>query len=110
MEEQESRSSRGDDVLDEAFAALRHRQRRRVLLSLLDRPATTLDELVAAAEEDEQRAEVELHHVHVPMLDDAGFVEWDGARRVARGPRFDDVATVVELLDEHGDRLPGPWP
>jgi len=112
MEGQESRSSPGGDCLDEVFAALGHRLRRRVLLRLLDRPSTSIDDLLPAHEGNEHRdrVEVQLHHAHLPTLDDADFVDWDGERRISRGSKYGAVEPVLELLADHRDRLPGEWP
>ena len=112
MEGQESRWSPDGDCLDEVFAALGHRLRRCVLLRLLDRPATDLDDLLPAdvGSEDRDRVEVQLHHAHLPTLDDAEFVDWDGERRISRGSKYEAVAPVLELLSDHPDRLPGDWP
>ena len=109
MEGQESRSSPGGDCLDEVFAALGHRLRRRVLLRLLDRPVTSLDDLLSE-DEDRNHVEVQLHHAHLPTLDDADFVDWDGERRISRGSKYEAVEPVLELLVDHRDRLPGEWP
>jgi len=112
MAGQESRSSSDDGCLDEEFEALGDRHRRRVLVELVERPDATLDELLPEddAVEDRDRLEVLFHHSHLPSLDDAGFVEWDGERRIARGAKFESVAPVHELLADNPDRLPGEWP
>lgn len=109
---QESRSSPGADCLDEVFAVLGDRHRRRVLARLLDRPATSLDDILPAddAGEERNRVEVQLHHAHLPTLDDADFVDWDGDHRIERGSKYEAIAPVLELLADHQDRLPGEWP
>ena len=109
----ESRQSTGTDCLDRVFAALGHRHRRRILCGLAERSPQEVDQLFPDEGDggvDSDRLAVEYHHSHLPMLDDEGFVEWDGEGRVRRGPKFEEVAAVVELFDEHGRRLPGEWP
>lgn len=108
----ESRQSVGHDCLDRVFVALGHRQRRRILTRLFEGSPRNVEELLPADadEADRERLAVELHHSHLPKLDDAGFVELDGRRKVRRGPKFDEVASVIRLFDAHGNRLPGDWP
>lgn len=101
--------------LDRVFDVLSRSARRRVLRILVeraprDRGEVTLASIVAEAE-DVESARVELTHVHLPKLDDAGIVEWDReAGTVARGPTFEPVRPVVEALLAHEEHLPGGWP
>jgi len=69
------------DLLD----ALAHGRRRSVceVLAAADReflPLEELSERVASIDEsgtDERTARIELHHVHLPKLDEAGLLEYD---------------------------------
>jgi DNA-binding transcriptional ArsR family regulator len=102
-------------TLDRLFDVLAQSARRRILRTLAERGVGTgpaLDRAALASDaEDGESSEIELVHVHLPKLDDAGLVEWDReAGTVTRGPNFDRVRPVVELLDEHGEALPGDWP
>nr|WP_233510394.1 MULTISPECIES: hypothetical protein [unclassified Haloferax] len=52
------------------------------------------------------RLKVELFHIHLPKLADAGFVEWNRHRgSVARGPRFDEIEPLLRFLDENAGEL-----
>ena len=101
-------------ALDELFEALSKPPRRRVLTALAD--ANPRDEAEFAPGDvasDERRAAVvtRLHHTHLPNLDEAGFIEWNpDSETITRGPRFDEIAPLVELLVAHRDELPAGWP
>ena len=117
-------------MVDTIFEALANEYRRRLLIDLLDRasrrvsrPSGASWEISEANEEllnrhlsstravdDADETLVRLHHVHLPKLADFGFVEWDrDAHVVARGPRFDEIRPVLELLDGRRDDLPATW-
>ena len=57
-----------------------------------------------------ERLAVELRHNHLPQLEERDVIDWDEeANAIARGPSFDDVRPVVELLRDNSDELPGDW-
>ncbi|WP_148414798.1 hypothetical protein [Haloferax sp. KTX1] len=96
--------------LDEALDALGNVHRRRLLLGLRRRRRARLDaatrDAAVGGGRDRDRLKVELFHVHLPKLADAGFVEWNRRRgSVARGPRFDEIEPLLRLLDEHAGEL-----
>lgn len=101
-------------TLQALFDALRHPERRQVLVRLNDFPPATDDavELEAVFRDDYlDDAAVSLHHVHLPKLDAAGFVDWDPDRRViSHGRRFDAIAPLIDLLEDHHHDLPVEWP
>jgi hypothetical protein len=102
-------------ALDDALDALAHRQRRRLLLAL--RESNPQDYGPTASQTDGGDDEddgldvlVEMHHVHLPKLEDYGFIEWDReADEVRKGPRFETVDPLLELLDDHREELPSNW-
>jgi DNA-binding transcriptional ArsR family regulator len=93
----------GAPSTDETFQALSDRQRRQVLRRLLDSDgAVTLDRLVedlagdgAHPSESADRLRLQLRHVHLPALRNAGLVEYDARNGSVRG-RPDELAE--ELL------------
>jgi len=99
--------------LDSQLDALRHVTRRRVLFGLL--AATADDDLpvqIGELERDaaERAFHVSMHHVHLSKLEAQGLVDTDvGADAVTTGPRFDETRPLLELIEEHGSRLPTDW-
>lgn len=109
---------------DEVFEALADRQRRELLVELLESGQYYVPELPSGSQEiaeanrgflreylstaressvgDEEL--ISMHLVHVPKLADDRFIEWDRADRVVtKGPRFDELVPVLELIDELRD-------
>lgn len=118
-------------MLDSAFDSLADAHRRRLLVDLLDHNPQHVPQLSGASREladadtalleaqltgareipDADDRDLRLHCVHVPKLVEHGFVEWDQDDcDVTKGPRFDEIRPLLELLDDHRDELPGEWP
>jgi DNA-binding transcriptional ArsR family regulator len=125
------------DQLDRAFKSLGHPYRRRILLAVRGTPHSvgedvSLPELLrgnsiearrgdaglqwpaddvsthSVETEDPESLWTELYHVHLPKLEQAGYVESDpDRRRVRPGPNFDEIEPLLDLLVEHWDELPG---
>lgn len=98
-------------TFDAHLSAIGHVDRRRLLLALLARPADArpVDVERVADETGETRA-VAMYHVHVPKLAALGLVEVDeSGSRVRRGPRFDDIVPLLELLDANRTQLSDGW-
>ncbi|MHC3438307.1 DUF7344 domain-containing protein [Natrialbaceae archaeon A-gly3] len=84
---------------DDRFDALADRQRRRILAELLEHNPRDAS-VVTTAERDAKRRQVMNHHVHLPKLDDYGFIKWDRSEEVVtRGPRFEEIQPFLELID-----------
>ncbi|WP_436927670.1 hypothetical protein [Halosimplex amylolyticum] len=51
-----------------------------------------------------------MQHVHLPKLADYRFIEWNqGTHEVTKGPKFDEIRPLLELLDDREDELPADW-
>lgn len=98
-----------DDVLD----VLAHVQRRSLLVSLLEQdPQEDIPSVVPETSEDSDVVDqrVSMHHSHLPKLADHGFIEWDREHhQVTKGPNFDEIRPLLELLSNHEDELPDGW-
>jgi hypothetical protein len=92
-----------DDTLDTILKSLRHPVRRRVLRAVAAHNPRDEAE-VSRSEDDTTVADdvaIELYHVHLPKLAEAGYIEWDREKAtIWRGPNFDEIAP---LLDAVGD-------
>lgn len=105
-------SGEGDDRLadgvDELYRMLADARRRRVLWFLLEHPRTTMEELAdvvvgwrastgaVVGPDDRREIAVSLHHVHLPLLDQAGLLCYDhgsGAVELASLP--EGVRTLI---------------
>jgi len=97
---------------DELLDALASVQRRRLLVALLVH--NPQDEAPPSVAEEGKAAEVErlvkMEHVHLPKLDEYGFIDWDReANEVNKGERFEEIRPLLELLADHEEELPNDW-
>lgn len=104
-----------DGPLTEQFEQLSDPVRRRILVALANRNPRAGDEFTSedfsVDGEDAERLKTALYHNHLPQLHESGFIDWDSdTNTVTRGPRFDEIAPLVGLLDDHADELPEGWP
>lgn len=98
--------------LDDMLLALADRHRRRILLALLDGDPQSIDDIAVPRGERADDAElkhrqVHLLHNHLPHLAEAGLVRWKrGTGTVEKGPRFDEIRPLLELLEDHRETIP----
>jgi hypothetical protein len=51
-----------------------------------------------------------MRHTHLPKLEESGFIEWDQERNIVRkGPQFEEIQPLLELMENHADELPDGW-
>lgn len=107
--EQSGRTISFDEMVD----ALADVQRRKLLVALLehnpqpDAPVVITD---SDSEADAVERLVTMRHSHLPKLADYGFIEWNReTHEVMKGPKFDEIRPLLELLDDHADDLPADW-
>lgn len=98
--------------LDAGLDMLSSPHRRRILLAVLDDNPRDEDEFTSDAPDDELTAlKTRFHHVHLPKLAAAGYIEWNpDTETIRRGPNFDEIAPLLSLMSNHADELPAGWP
>ena len=95
----EARSRRGTDAprRRRLTAAMGNRYRRLVLLSLWETPGGVSVADVRPRSDSAERIERELRRVHLPMLEAAGYIEWDRETdEVTPGPNFGEIESLLE--------------
>ncbi|WP_076433391.1 DUF7344 domain-containing protein [Haladaptatus litoreus] len=101
--------------LDVSLDALSNKYRRRLLSALLehnpqDDGDTQIPADVTIEDEDVENLKIQMTHTHLPKLADAGFIEWDReTNQVRKGPRFEEIRPLVQLIHNHRDELPDGW-
>jgi hypothetical protein len=94
------------------FKALSAEPRRQLIVALLDAPPNQSVPLPESAinpniPADPETVRQELHHQHLPMLANYGFIGWKTDPLVAsRGPKFDEVAVVFDALHATATDIP----
>ncbi|SIR87310.1 hypothetical protein [Natronorubrum thiooxidans] len=97
---------------NDVFTAVSAEPRRQLVVSLSEQPADDPVSLPESATNpaicsDSDTLRRELYHRHLPLLADMAFVEWDTEPLVAtRGPRFEEIAVVVDSLHANAGELP----
>lgn len=90
-------------LLDQLFRALQHPVRRRLLFSLLDHDPQqpVVPEDVHDGEQALETLHAELVHQHLPMLEEAGFIDRDGeANEIRMGSDFTAIRNPLSALRE----------
>lgn len=97
--------------IDRVFENLSNRRRRLILLLLKQGAIETQADVMVRSGSEGEGIDISLIHNHLPRLDDAGHIEWDretGA--ISKGPRFDEIEPLLNLIENHADELPPDWP
>jgi hypothetical protein len=88
-------------------------QRRKLLVALLTHNPQDDESVAIVADEsaDEELTRlVEMQHVHLPKLEDYGFITWNrDTNEVSKGPNFEEIRPLLELLRDHENELPDGW-
>lgn len=105
----------GGSSIGEKFDILSHPVRRRVLVTLDGQNPQQADEFVTNAMKgngaDLERVALMMYHQHLPKLERAGLIGWDrDTETITRGPRYEEIEPLIELLNSHQSELPDDWP
>ena len=85
-------------------------RQRRLLLLLLRQKGRLLENDAMFRGKREQVEQALVRH-HLPELEKAGYIEWDRETgEISKGPRFDEIEPILELMEKHDDELPPDWP
>ena len=91
----------------EAFEVLSASERRQILVRLREHSSGSASPLpiedLIEERDDPRRSKLQLHHVHLPKLADAGYIEWDvESGLISRGPSFESIMELLKLFEDHG--------
>ena len=84
---------------DRIFEALADETRRELLFALLEHDQQTDSAVYGLPWEvtDSEEAVIERHHVHLPKLEDYGFIEWNREQQIVeKGPQYDAIEPYLE--------------
>ena len=96
--------------MDRVLDSLRDRRRRLILLMMNDGTVRREADVMVRGS-DPETIETELRRSHLPALDEAGYIEWDpDTGEISKGPRFDEIVPLLDLIENHADELPPGWP
>lgn len=69
-----------------------------------------IPEDLASSDEELDGLLIEMTHAHLPKMEELGVIEWDQEDNVVtKGPAFDELRPLLELIDKHQDELPDGW-
>lgn len=97
---------------DQVMHQLSSQPRRQIVISLLDAPEERRRLLPEAAlpstrSVDPEQFTTGLKHHHLPALAKAGYIRWEqDPFCVQRGPRFEEVGSVIQVLLTSSAQLP----
>jgi hypothetical protein len=54
--------------------------------------------------------QTELVHRYLPKLADTGYITWDRTtNEISKGPNWDEIAPLLELIHNHQDNFSAGW-
>jgi hypothetical protein len=100
---------------DTALSALSNSYRRQLLVALSqanpqdDEDVDPLDTL-SHSESEVDHLKILMFHTHLPKLEDMGLIEWEReAGQIHKGPNWEEIGPLLNLIQNHRDELPDDW-
>lgn len=100
--------------LDEWFRAMADQTRRRILVALLEHNPQSeialhpIDDVEISNMESE-RLTSEMYHLHLPMLEESGLINWDReTHEVRKGEHFDEIRPFLSILRDNSNSIAKP--
>ncbi len=82
--------------------ALGQQARRQLLLELLEHNPVADNGIHVS-----DGSDLQLIHTHLPKLDNMGYIDWNRAEStVVKGPNWEEIEPVVQLLDKNREQIP----
>lgn len=101
-------------MFPELYLTVTDPRRRRLVASLHETDAETglaLPAHVATERGDPESVMAELDSVHLPFLEEVGYVDWYTDRgRVVRGPRFTELEPFLATAEQTEQQRAVSWP
>ena len=99
------------DRWDQIFDLLSDPYRRELLTALLESNPQDDDDIDPLdLGDNDDLLEIDLVHRHLPKLEELGVIEWDrDTHEIKKGPEWDAIAPLIELIHDHRDELPEGW-
>lgn len=106
-------SDRPNLDIDGALRSFANPYRRQLLVTLLahnPEDETAIPDDLTTDDEELELMLIEMEHNHLPKLEELGLIEWDRENGVVRrGPTFQELRPLLELMVKHSDELPDGW-
>jgi hypothetical protein len=97
--------------IERVLTNLCNRRRHQILLLLKQGTVQTETDMMIRGEGDIEEIETDLTSDHLPKLEEAGYIEWDrDTGEISKGPRFDQIKPLLNIIENHADELPPDWP
>lgn len=96
------------------MGALQNVHRRRLLVALLEddtqEGAVSVLEAAHEGKIDLDAFQTKMAHSHLPRLEDDGFIRWGrDSHEIHKGPRYEELRPLLEVIEYHRDEMPEGW-
>ena len=101
-------------AFDTAIEAMANPYRRQLLVALMEHNPQADDDIdplnINSKLGEDEALQLELLHNHLPKLEELEYITWNqDTREISKGPKWDEIAPLLELIHNHRDELPDGW-